>query len=210
MTTTQPGSSSGNPTETAGGVGETNTQTVSYDTYTKTLGEAKAAKTKLNEALEKLAHFETNEKSANEKKLLDEKNFAEVIENLKREKAELTDEVQTHKRDKTDFRKVNAAIGLLTEKGIALEPKYLGLLNLNDIQVSDSGEVDLTSLAKVVSDFQTDHPRLVVPLGKLPPNGKTGGDGGLKKISMEEYSRLSNADKVTAIKEKRVEGQPGT
>jgi hypothetical protein len=180
---------------------------VRHDSYVKAVDEAKSAKRRLADANARLAEFEVQEKQRKEQTLLDEKNFTELIAQKNAEIERLTGEVGNHVKDKQDFRKMNAAIGLLQQKGINLDPKYMGLLPIDDISISqDTGEVVADSVVNVVENFQKEHPRLVTPMGKMLPNQKPG--QGLGKISITEYKNLSREGKIQALKEGRVDA-PG-
>jgi len=175
---------------------------VSYDTYQRTVEAEKAAKTKLRETQERLMIFENEKKSLEEQKLLEEKKHVEYIEQLKREKEELLNKSSSLERDRDDSRKLNAALGLLQQKGISLEPKYLGLVPLDQIAIVD-GQIDLTSVAAVVEDFQKEHPRLTAPPGKFLPNDKSG--NGAQMIGLDEWKKLpSLKEKQDALKAGRV------
>jgi len=91
---------------------------------------------------------------------------------------------------------------LLQSKGVNLESKYLGLLPIDQIEVTDSGEIDNTSVTSVIENFQKEHPRLTLPATKLLPNDKPGSNSG--KISLEEWKKLSPKDRQAAYKEGRV------
>jgi hypothetical protein len=167
----------------------------------------KSAKRKLADANARLADYEVQEKQRKEQSLIDEKNFTEVIAQKNADIERLTGEVNSHLKDKQDFRKMNAAMGLLQQKGVNLDPKYIGLLPIDDIAISqETGEVITDSVINVVESFQKEHPRLVTPLGKMLPNQKPG--QGLGKISINEYKNLSREEKIKALKDGRVDA-PG-
>jgi hypothetical protein len=199
-----PNGSSGSDTEASG---ESKPGFVKHDSYVKAVNEAKSAKARLADANARLAEIETQEKARQEQILLDEKNYTEIIAQKNAEIEKLSGEVNTHVKDKQDFRKMNAAIGLLQQKGITLDPKYMDLLPIDQIAISqESGEVVADSVVNVVENFQKEHPRLVTPLGKLLPNQKPG--QGLGKISINEYKNLSREEKIKALKDGRVDA-PG-
>lgn len=175
---------------------------ISYETYEKTLNQEKSLRKRLQETQERLLIFENEQKTVQEQKLLDEKRHLEFIEQLKREKAEALEKAQRLERDQTDFRKLNAAMGLLQEKGIQLEAKYLGLLPLDQIQLTDEGGIDHNSVAGAVDMFAKEHPRLTLPASKFLPNDKTGNSA--QKMSVDEWKRLPYKEKQEAMKSGRV------
>lgn len=180
---------------------------VSHDSYVKAVGEAKRAKQKLAEANARLAEFDEQVKQQKEAKLLEEKNFTELLGQKNAEIDRLTAENNSHVKDKIDYRKMNAAVGLLQQKGINIDPKYMGLLPIDNILISEeSGEVVSDTVVSVVENFQKEHPRLVAPIGKLLPNQKSGQSQ--NRLSVEQWKKLGREDKLKALQEKRVD-HPG-
>lgn len=175
---------------------------VKHSTYMNVLDEAKNAKGKLRDALAELNEFREKEKQLQEQKLLDEKRHVEIIESLKAEKERLLAEVDNHVKDKLDFRKMNAAMAVMQSKGINLESKYFGLLPIDDIAITEDGNIDGTSVASVVENFQKEHPRLTMPSSKLLPNDKSGSQG--QQLSIEQWKKLGRVEKQQALKEGRV------
>lgn len=180
---------------------------VSHDSYVKAVGEAKRAKQKLAEANARLAEFDEQVKQQKEAKLLEEKNFTELLGQKNAEIERLSAENQSHINDKLDYRKLNAAVSLLQQKGINIDPKYMGLLPIDNILISEeSGEVVSDTVVNVVENFQKEHPRLVTPLAKLLPNQKSGQSQ--NRLSLEQWKKLGRDEKRKALEEKRVD-HPG-
>ncbi len=186
----------------ARGDGEGKPESVSYETYKKTVEAERSLRQKLKEREEKLLEFENEKRSIEEQKLLDEKKHVEFIENLKRQNAELEHRAKSLESEQKDFRKLNAAMGLLQEKGIQLESKYLGLLPLDSIQLTDDGAIDFTSVAEAVTTFQKEHPRLTAPAKAFLPNDKSGSSA--QKMSVDEWKKLPYKEKQEAMKSGRV------
>ncbi len=174
----------------------------SFETYEKTLKAERNAKQKLQEVQERLLSFENEKKSVEEQKLLNEKKHIEYIEQLKREKQELEVKTSSLLQEQTDFRKLNAALGLLQEKGVQLESKYLGLLPLDRIEITDEGSIDLTSVSQVVTDFQKEHPRLTAPAKAFLPSDKS--NSSANSLSVDEWKKLPYKEKQEAMKAGRV------
>jgi vacuolar-type H+-ATPase subunit I/STV1 len=196
--------SSGNSSDSASGdgAGDGKPKHVSYETYEKTLRAEKNAKQKLQEVQERLMSFENEKKTVEEQKLLSEKKHIEYIEQLKREKQELEQKTSHLLQEQTDFRKLNAALGLLQEKGVQLESKYLGLLPLDRIEITDEGSIDLTSVSQVVTDFQKEHPRLTAPAKAFLPSDKSSSSA--NSLSVDEWKKLPYKEKTEAMKSGRV------
>ena len=197
-----PKNDSGGVDTDSGALGSKDSGFVGKPTYDRAIDEIKNFKGKYREAQAELNEYKVKEQQLTEQKLLDEKRHLEVIEQLKSQNESLSKEVTSHVQDKLDFRKMNAAMSLLQSKGVNLESKYLGLLPIDQIEVTDSGEIDNTSVTSVIENFQKEHPRLTLPATKLLPNDKPGSNSG--KISLEEWKKLSPKDRQAAYKEGRV------
>lgn len=197
----------GGSSSDADSVGQRGENKVDYGTYEKTVGEVKSLKQQLAERNAELKKFHEAQREAENKKQLEEKNFTGVIEQLRSENDSLKQENELHKRDKTDFRKMNAVVGVMNAKGIQIEDKYFGLIPLDQVLTDENGLPDKTSVAKVVADFQKEHPRLTLPPNKLLPNDRT--SNGTPKISVEEWAKLPGEEKLKALKEKRVQHDYG-
>jgi len=195
--------SPGGGSQHAGGAGEGSDKPdfVSLETYQRTVTSEKKLRDTLRETQERLTVFETEQKAREEQAMLDQKKHVEFIDQLKAEKAKLLGENETLKRNETDFRKLNAAVGLLNEKGIRVDPQYMGHLRLDEIQITENG-IDHSSVASVIETFQKEHPRLVAPASKFLPSDKSGDSGA--KISVEEWKQLPPKDKVEALRKGQV------
>ena len=80
----------------AGGNGEKPDGYVGLDSYRKAVDEAKSAKRRAQELQAKVNEFEQINKQTQEDKLLEEKRFSEVIDQLKQENQDLKGQVDTH------------------------------------------------------------------------------------------------------------------
>ena len=174
---------------------------VKYETYSRAIGEVKDYKQRFRDTQAELNEFREKEKAVQEAKLLEEKEYQKVIESLKAEKDQLANRVIEHEKNETDFRKMNAAMSLMQQKGISLEAKYMGLVPIDAIEMTEDGGVDLTSVSSVVDNFQKEHPRLTMPASKILPNDRS---SSANMISKEEWHKLSTKDKKQALLDKRV------
>lgn len=195
--------SGGSPTDADGVDRDGGGGKVDYATYAKTMDELKSIKKQLAEGRSELKKFQDAEREAKNKKEIEDKNFLGVIDELRAENETLKQENVGHHTDKTNFRKLNLALGLLQSKGISLEDKYFGMIPLDQIIVGEDGKPDKTSVAKVVADFTKEHPRLVLPRDKVLPNDRS--SNGTRKLSIEEYKKLPRDEQAKALKEKRVD-----
>lgn len=196
--------SPGGGSQHAGGAGEGSDKPgfVSRETYDRSVSQEKKLRDQLRETQEKLLTFENEHRTREEQSLLDQKRHVELIDQLKAEKAQLLGENATLKRNETDFRKLNAAMGLLSEKGIRVDPQYLGHIRLDEIQITENG-VDPTSVATVIDTFQKEHPRLVAPAKSFLPSDKSGDSSNM--MSVEQWKALpTHKERVEALQKGQV------
>lgn len=192
----------GDPNAGGAGSGSDKPSSVSYDTYNRTVQSEKNLREKLRETQERLTVFENDQKSREEQSLLDQKKHVEFIEKLKAENAKLLGENEGLKSNELNFRKLNAAVGLLNEKGIRLDPQYYGHIRLDEIQLTDDG-IDHTSVASVIDTFQKEHPRLTAPSSKFLPSDKSGDSGPM--MSLEQWKSLpSGKERQEALRKGQV------
>jgi hypothetical protein len=189
----------GESSDQAGGETSGGKNQVSYDTYRKTVDESKALKKQLKELTERLSVFD-NEKRTNEERLkLEQNKHVEVIGDLKKQIEELNGRYQQSEGRFKEYRTVNAAFGILHQKGVQLDPKYAHLLDLNDVAVDENGNIDSAALSKAVDSFMKEHPVLVQPKRADLPGGKTGGSG--PTLTYEEWTKLPLKEKQARYKD---------
>lgn len=200
------GDASGTPTETASGSGaESKNDFVPRRVYEKTVGAEKNLRNSNRELTAKLAEFEAKEKAIQEQQMIEEKKFTEIIEEKNNLIVELEGTVNHQTKNMQDFQKASAVMGMLQEKGINLESKYMNLVPIEKIQLTEDGTVDVQTVNEVVSSFQKEHPRLVTPLGKLLPNDKSSSIQG--QMSVDSWKTLMKSDPKAgqkALKDGRV------
>ena len=188
----------GDPSE-AGGNGNGGSGTVSHETYKRTVDSEKALKKALADSNARIAAFEQQQKSIEETKLLETNQHLTVIENLKKENESLKGNLESVHTERVETRKLNAAMGLLNQKGIQLDPQYLDLIPRDQIQVDADGNLDMGSVAKAVDNFVKSHPRLVTPLPNDLPGTRPGSGG--SSLTLEQWSKLPYDEKLKRQKD---------
>lgn len=191
----------GDPAENAGGSGNggANNGTVAYETYRKTVDEAKALKKQLKEISERMNLYEGEKRAQEEKLKLDQNQHLEVIGDLKKQLEQANAKIQESESQWTDYRKMNAAVSLLQQKGVNFDPKYAHLIDLSEVSFDSSGNIDTASVAKAVDNFQKEHPLLAQLKKPDLPGGKSGGSGPL--ISYDEWSKLTLNEQKARFKD---------
>lgn len=196
----QNGIPGGDSSDNAGGSGNGGDKgTVAYETYRKTVDEAKTLKKQLKEVSERLNLFEGEKRAHEEKLKLDQNQHLEVIGDLKKQLEAANAKIQESESQWTDYRKMNAAVSLLQQKGVNFDPKYAHLIDLSEVSFDSSGNIDTASVAKAVDHFQKEHPLLAQLKKPDLPGGKSGGSG--PQISYEEWTRLPLPEQKARFKD---------
>ena len=169
-----------NPESTSG-----DEEKVAYSSYKKLLTEKKNLQSRLAEKNEALAKFESAQKDAEEKQLLDDKKYQELLLQRDKELESTRQELGQWQNLVTDSRKIAAFTDAL---GAKVESKYHGLIPLDKIELDAEGQIDGNSLASAVDYFKKEHARLIIdPKKDLPSNQPHGGQA---KISIQELEQI--------------------
>lgn len=196
----QQGSSGTTPN--AGGEGQNqstteNKRSVSYETYLKTLDEAKSAKSRLR-ALEEEKNKIAEEKLKSEG---DWKGLLELresrIKELEGESTQLKEKFTGLNERVTSSQKLSK---VLSKIGGDLDPKYYGLIDISDVKINpETGEIDDMSATKVAENYRTEYAETIkkkfnpAAMGENRPGGQ-GGDG--EFISYDKWSKLKYSEQV--------------
>jgi len=197
MSTPQPGSSGAD--QTPGGAsdkpsdnqnpkpeGDSKPQTVSHDTYSKVLDEAKKAKAKL-------AEFERKEKEREDAKLVETGEYKKLLDSRDAENKELKEKLGGLEGKIADGRKMNAFLGAVTGE---VPKQYWNLIDLDGIAVDPAtGMPDEASVKKAADNFEKLFPEVVKKptKGRLPSDAPQGGGG---KILYKDWLKLPYEEKI--------------
>lgn len=188
-----PGTSGSNTNP--GGEGEKSKEkTVSYETYLKTLDEAKSAKSKLKAQEDALNKIQDEKMKADG----DWKGLLEARENRIRE---LTEQSETLGKKYgalneriTNSQKLSMVISKL---GGNLDEKYYGLIDLEGIKTNpETGEIDDMSATKIAESFRTMYPETIKKGFNPNAMGETRGSANSTQsmISRDEWLKLSYSE----------------
>jgi hypothetical protein len=147
---------------------EGSSQTVSYETFTKLLGQKKAADQKLQEQNAKLAEFEAAESAKREEQLRAAQQHDQIIAEVKARNAELEARIAKTQTDIANGLKLQA---LERATGGFAHPDYMKFANLDSIGFSEDGNVDATALALEAKRLRETHPHLLKTAPSPLPNG---------------------------------------
>lgn len=168
---------------------------VSLETHRRLLDEKKKQKALLDELLAK-------EKMREEEEARKRGDFQKIELGLKEEL-----EVERQKRISlenmfTNGRKLNAVTEAL---GGNIEPKWLKLLDVNDIVVHpETGEVDHMSVAKVAEAFRKEFPEAIKKGPVLPSQHPQGVQGGSGRIAESEWKKLKSLSEMNKWKRDQI------
>jgi len=168
-----------------------NKNIVSYETYTKVLDEAKAAKAKVKE-------YEDNFNRTKEEKLKADGDWKGLLESRESRIKELelaNSEISTKHNSLseriTDSKKLSSILGKLEGN---LDQKYYGLIDLNDVKINpETGEIDDMSASAVAERFKVEYPETIRKIfnPKSMGEGKNGTDNINGVISRDAWLKLS-------------------
>lgn len=149
------------------------------------LSEKKALAAKLKAADDELAAFRLKEKEAEDKKLLDAKNYEELAAREAKKNADLASENANLKAEKINDRKLAAIIA-----ATGVVPKYFHNIDPDKVEIDTSGKIDQASLAKYVDEYKKEYPETLAAARKAPPTDAPGKGSGAGKITHAEWAKL--------------------
>lgn len=199
MTVTNQDGSGGANSGNAGGAGSSNeggnpdNKPVAYETYQRTLDEAKAAKAKAKELEDQLAAI-ANEKAEKER-LAAEKagDTAKLLELERKKREELEGKLSDFTSKETRRTKLAAALSGLNG---AVDPKFYELIDFDSIVLDETGRPNDLSVQKVVEKFKSEYPEVLkAPNGSKLPSKAPGGGNPPSKIAHAEWLKLPLVDK---------------
>lgn len=166
---------------------------VSFDTYQKLLDQKK----KQDRELEA---FKANQENEKRKQLEEKEEFKKLYEDEKKRREEMENNYKSIKTERIDDFKISAFISALPSKLVKNE--YLAHARLKEIVFNDeTGEVDSTSVKRVVDDFVKNHSHLLYSGNKAEfpndapkPKGKLSYEDWLKLPSKEKQKRMSEIE----------------
>jgi hypothetical protein len=166
---------------------------VKYENYVKSVNSEKNTKARLREKDAELNEYKARESAQKEHDLLAKDEHLKVIAGYKEQNELLNNQLAQKAADDV---KVNKLHGFVHSLGNSkLDPKYLGLVPVDLIEVDDQGKPIPESLSKVVNNFKAEHPRLLIQQTKdLPGQSPTSGGG---SMSVEEWKKLGSSKEMT-------------
>lgn len=176
----------GEPNASGNGTGDEKSPTVTREAFERLLGEKKNLGKRLQEVESSFAEIKAQIDAANEAKLLAEKNHETVIGNQRKEIETLKGEVGKFRAERTDSKKM----GSFLEQVGALERKFWGLVDLDEIKTDQDGAVDIESVKAYAETFKKTYPEVSGGKGSGQglPNGKPQGGG--QSLTVDQWKQL--------------------
>lgn len=166
-------------------------RSVSYETYLKTLDEAKSAKSRLKANEDALNKIQEEKMKADG----DWKGLLEARENRIKElseQSELLNKKYSSLNERiTNSQKLSMVISKL---GGNLDEKYFGLIDLQEIKTNpETGEIDDMSATKVAESFRTTYPETIKKAFNPNAMGETRNSSNSSQtiISRDQWLKLS-------------------
>lgn len=141
---------------------------VDYETYKKAVSREKSLKQRLAEAEAKAKEFDQWKKEQEEKKLMDEKRYKDL---LSRREEELKREREARSSIETQMISSLKKQALERELGGVKKPEYLSFADLSAIEVDENGQIVAETLKYVAEKYKDDHPDLLKSTPKGMPSG---------------------------------------
>lgn len=166
-------------------------QSVPKAAYEKAISQRKADQQKAREAIERVNQLEAEKNVFEETQLAKNKQFEELAHKRSEELQSAQNELTQYKAEVLNGQKKSA---LKQALGSNINDQYLGLANLNSIQIHD-GNIDSESVNEVANQFRNNFPEIFSkPSGNIPGAAPQGYQGE-KKSKLSDYTAAELAGK---------------
>lgn len=181
-------SPAGDPDDSSGDSGN---KFVSAEAYERIQSDMVKWKKRARENEAKVNEWESEKKSREENKALEEKRYLELLEQQKAENETLKSNLGALEKNWQDAQKYSE---INRHLGNNFDQQYAGLIPFEEIEVTEDGKVDPESAKRVAEGFKQKHPRLFMSPSTQPPGHYPNGSG--KKISASEFAQLGSSKKM--------------
>jgi hypothetical protein len=182
----------------SGATPEGSSQQVSYETFSKLLGQKKSVEAKLKAQDDELAKYRAAEKEKAEAQLRAEKKHDEIIAALKAENEKLAGSLGSVKTEIANSMKRQA---LEREIGGFAHPEYAKFANLDAIPLLEDGSLDVEALGKEAARLREQHPHLLKPSqpNNLPNGAPPSAVGATPPAPSERDLYYAHMEKIVGV-----------
>lgn len=170
------------------------------DTYKSDLAKWKK---KARENEDRLSAIDAEKASHEEQKLLEEKKYQELLEKRDAEIAELKGQhsdyeskLDSYKNREITGEKLSA---FMDKADFKIDSKYLSFVDIDSIEIDETGNVVASSVTDAVDKFRKEHPSLILGKGRSPSHHQPGNEAS-SKLTQREFDELYRRDQAAAYK----------
>lgn len=162
--------------------------TVSFETHKRAKNDLFKWKDRARNAEQRLKEFEDQKKSADAAKLEEQGEYKKLLENERKENAELAKRLSNFTAHQVEAKKIGALVDALNGQ---VPKKYWHFLDTDDIVIDpDSGDIDKMSLQKAADSVRQNFPEIIRSgrNGSGTPTESPNGNGGT--LTRDEWQKL--------------------
>ena len=146
--------------------GESERQTVSYETHKKMLSQRKADQVKITEMSQQLAEIKAEREASAEQALVDQNNWKQIAEQKELKLSEAEQKLSSINDSLVRAEKIDA---FQKELGAELKHRdFSSHINVDSILISDSGEIDADSLNVEINRFRENYGDSLLKTNTIP------------------------------------------
>lgn len=177
------------PNAAGGASGDKNpkTESVSREAYERLLDEKKAAAKALADAKKTLDQIAAEKAAKEQADLIAKGEFEKAREADRKRVQELETEAARLKAERTEAKKFGSFVRAL---GTQIDPKFMPLIDLDNIEADESGNIVESSVTKYVSDFKAQYGVILSKPGSTNIPGAKPQGGGSGVLTYEEWKAL--------------------
>jgi uncharacterized protein YaiL (DUF2058 family) len=150
---------------------------------------SKAEQARVNE-------LETQVKAIEENRMKEQQQWKELYEKERQAREEFE---KQRKSERDTFLRQNKIAALKSELGANIRNEYLGLCNLDEIEVTDDGAISPDSLRAVANKFRQEHPALIPSTSATQITNPAPSAGAVKPQSPKTLKDMSYDEKVAYL-----------
>lgn len=174
---------------------ETSSDSVSYDSHKKAIGQLKNSQKRERELSERLADLETDRDNEVKSRLEEKQEYKKLYENQVSQNSKILAEIAEKEKALVNDHKRRA---LEEELGGLKKSQYFKFANLDDIVISDDGTVDQNSVKFEANRYRQEFPELINQTKTVILNNQAPSNDGIvnKQKSASEMSTDERAEFV--------------